>query len=152
VLIILSAVDLEHRKIPNKILGPAAIIAVVALTGAAVGSGGLGMLKDPAIGVFAYGLPLLALAIIVPHGMGMGDVKLAGYLGWHLGWLNLLHVAVGAFAGFLVGAAAGIALMAIGRKGRKSTIPFGPAMACGTFIAVLWGKALVSVWLGGFAA
>lgn len=150
VLIILATIDLEHRRIPNEILGPASIVAVLALAAAAMASGDPASLKDPAIGIFAYGLPLLGLAIAVPAGMGMGDVKLAGYLGWHLGWFSLLHVAVGAFTGFLLGAAAGLLLMAVGKKSRKSTIPFGPAMASGTLVAVLWGKALVAVWSGEF--
>lgn len=150
ILVVLSVIDIEQRRIPNRILGPAAIAAVVLLSAAAAFSNEADgtTLVRALMGALAYGVPMLGLAIAAPSGMGMGDVKLAAYLGLHLGWLSLVHVVVGAFAGFLVGSLAGLSLMAAQKKGRKETIPFGPSMAVGAFIAVFWGNELIKMWLG----
>ena len=148
VLVVLSVVDLQTRRIPNKILGPCAAVSVGLLAAGAAFWSNLGPLANAGAGIFLYGLPMLGLAVAVPAGMGMGDVKLAAYLGMHLGWLSLWHVAVGAFAGFFIGAVAGIAVMAINGKGRKQTIPFGPAMAAGAGLALFAGSPILKIWLG----
>jgi len=148
VLVILGAIDLETRRIPNRILGPSAAVSSALLVAAALLGGKPSLLVPMVAGAFLYGVPMLGLAIAVPAGMGMGDVKLAAYLGLHLGWFSLWHVAVGAFSGFFIGAAVGIALMAVNKKGRKQTIPFGPAMAAGAAVAVLAGAPILKVWLG----
>ena len=71
--------------------------------------------------------------------MGFGDVKLAGVLGLYLGWLGWGEVIVGGFLGFLFGGVVGIALMVMGKAGRKSKIPFGPFMLAGALVAILAG-------------
>ena len=74
--------------------------------------------------------------------MGFGDVKLAALLGLYLGWLGWSSVAVGAFAGFLLGGVVGVALIVARRgAGRKSRIPFGPFMLAGAFLAVFARRA-----------
>lgn len=77
--------------------------------------------------------------------MGGGDVKLAPLLGFYLGWLGWDAVAVGAFAGFLLGGVVGIALLAARTATRKSRIPFGPYMLAGAFLAV-FAAAPVADW------
>ena len=77
-----------------------------------------------------------AVAFAYPAGMGFGDVKLAGVLGAVLGYLSWSALAVGAFAGFVLGAIGGIAIMAIGRGGRKTAVPFGPFMIAGALVAI----------------
>lgn len=147
-LVILSAIDFEHRRLPNKILGPAAIIGIALLLLAAGFSDEWERLLRSLAGALAYGLPLFLIALAVPKGMGGGDIKLGAYLGLHLGWLGLAHVAVGAILGFFTGAVAGVALIAAGKKGRKDPIAFGPFMALGALIAVLFGEPIVRAWLG----
>ena len=49
----------------------------------------------------------------------------------------------------LSGGAVAIALLATGRKGRKATIPFGPFLALGGVISLLWGRPLLAWYLGG---
>jgi leader peptidase (prepilin peptidase)/N-methyltransferase len=148
VLLILSAIDFQTRRLPNAVLGPAAAIAVVLFSAAAAISGEWGVLGRAAIGSLAYALPLFLIAVAVPAGMGMGDVKFAAYLGFHLGWLGLGQVGVGAFAGFFIGAVTGVALMAAGRKGRKDPVPFGPSMAAGAMVAFFAGGPILHAWLG----
>jgi leader peptidase (prepilin peptidase)/N-methyltransferase len=148
VLVILSFIDLEHRRLPNLVLGPAAVTGIVLLLIATLVEGDWSSFRDAAFGAAIYGLPLLVIGLLFPSGMGGGDIKLAGYLGLHLGWLSLLHVVVGVMLGFILGGITGIALMASGKKGRKDPIPFGPFMALGSLISVLAGSALIRVWLG----
>lgn len=147
-LVILSAIDLEHHRLPNRILAVAGVAGAVLLSAAALFKGEYPALGTAALGVLAYGAPMLVIALIVPKGMGGGDVKFAAYLGGHLGWFGLGHVAVGAFVGFLIGAVGGVALMAVGRKGRKDPVPFGPFMALGALIAIPLGDEILKLWLG----
>jgi leader peptidase (prepilin peptidase)/N-methyltransferase len=72
--------------------------------------------------------------------MGGGDVKMAGLMGAFLGWPG---TAVGLFAGFMAGGIVGIGLLALRVRGRKEAIPFGPALAVGSVIALFWGDAIV---------
>ena len=97
-----------------------------------------------AVALFAF---YFVLALAYPAGMGFGDVKLAGVLGIYLGWLGWGELVVGAFLGFLFGGVVGLLMMAVRRAGRKSSIPFGPFMLAGAFVAILWGGALADLYL-----
>lgn len=77
-----------------------------------------------------------------PIAMGFGDVKLAGLLGGMLGWENLL---VALFFAFVLGAAGGL----VGRAlGGERQIPFGPYLALGGLLALLFGPSLLGWYLG----
>ena len=80
-----------------------------------------------------------------PAGMGWGDVKLAGVLGGVLAYLSWSALLIGAFGGFLLGAVVGIAVMASGRGGRKTALPFGPFMIAGTLLAI-FAAAPIATW------
>ncbi len=79
------------------------------------------------------------LFLINPAGMGFGDVKLALGAGAVLGWYGWATVMLGTFAGFLLGALYGGALVVARRAGRKTAIPFGPFLIAGAFLGVLAG-------------
>jgi leader peptidase (prepilin peptidase)/N-methyltransferase len=49
-----------------------------------------------------------------------------------------VDVAVGLYAAAVLGAFTGIAMMARGGAGLRTAIPFGPFLAAGTLVAVLW--------------
>lgn len=132
----LSAVDLDERRIPNKVLGPMSIVAAVLLLGAALIEGKLGIIPRMLLGGLGYAGPMLLLGLIAPGSMGMGDIKLAAYIGPHLGWFGGIYVVVGAFAAFIIGAVVGLVLIVLRKKGRKDTVPFGPSMALGGFIPI----------------
>lgn len=91
---------------------------------------------------------LLAIHLVNPRGMGMGDVKLAGILGLYLGFLGVRQVLFGLFLGFLLGAAGGILLIVTGIRSRRDHIPFAPFLAAGAILAVLLGSGF-SDWYGG---
>jgi leader peptidase (prepilin peptidase)/N-methyltransferase len=89
----------------------------------------------------------LIVALISPRGMGFGDVKLAGVLGWFLGFLGIGPLVVGAFAAFLLGGLFAIALMLLKRAGRKSGIPFGPWMLAGAWVGIFAGPTIWNSYL-----
>lgn len=152
VLVVLSFIDLEHKLLPNRIVFPS-LIAGVALLGvaAAIGPGVHSWLRALAGAAIAFAT-FLALAMISPRGMGMGDVKLAAVLGLALAYQGWGRLFLGFLLSFASGAVSGIALIAARRAGRKSEIPFGPYLALGTVVSILFGGLLVRAWLPGFPA
>ena len=129
----LAAIDIDVMRLPNKIVLPSYLVVPVLLLPAAIaGHTWSAALRGLVAAGVLYGL-YRALAI---WGMGGGDVKLAPLLGLYLGWLGWSSVAVGAFAGFLLGGVAGALLMLLRGVGRKTRVPFGPSMLAGAFLAV----------------
>ena len=88
-----------------------------------------------------------AIAFLYPGGMGFGDVKLAGLLGLYLGWLGWAEVGIGTFAGFLLGGLTGAVLLLARRAGRRTALPFGPAMLAGALVAVFLASP-IATWYG----
>jgi leader peptidase (prepilin peptidase) / N-methyltransferase len=137
VLVAVSAIDFEHRIIPNRIVLPATVVVLLANT-----------LRDPspkwalaALGASGF---LFTAALIYPAGMGMGDVKLALLMGAALG----STVSVALMAGMLAAMIPGIVLFArFGSKARKMGIPFGPFLALGSVVALFWGHAILGAYL-----
>jgi len=79
------------------------------------------------------------------EGMGYGDFKLLAAIGAWLGWQALPLTIL--FSS-LVGALAGVALIVVARRGRDVPIPFGPYLAAAGVIALFWGEALSTRYLG----
>lgn len=148
VAVALTAIDLEHHRLPDAIVLPSYVVGAALLAGAAALEGEWSPLLRAAIGLAVLWLAYFALALAKPGGMGFGDVKLAGLLGMHLGYLGWAELAVGAFAAFLVGGVVGIALLATRRAGRRTAIPFGPFMLLGAAIGVAVGPGLAAGYLG----
>jgi leader peptidase (prepilin peptidase)/N-methyltransferase len=148
VLVALTAIDLEHKLLPNKIVYPTFIASWVGLTAASAVEGDFEALKGAALGALIFGGFLFIVAFIVPAGMGGGDVKLAFVLGTYLGYAGSIGVTlVGMFLSFLIGGLVGIGLLLTG-QGRKTQVPFGPFLAAGTMVAVLWGRTILDWYLG----
>jgi leader peptidase (prepilin peptidase)/N-methyltransferase len=140
VLVSVALIDFEHRIIPNRILAPAAAVALAI----GVATRPAGVPEQLIAGATAAGI-LLVFALAYPRGMGMGDVKLAGVMGLFLG----RSVAVAMLVGILAGVIAGAVIMArVGvERGRKTAVPFGPFLALGGAVAVLAGPALTHAYL-----
>lgn len=133
VAIALAMIDLDVMRLPNKIVLPSYGVAAALLVPVSLTAG------DPADllrGLLAAGLLYVLYRVLAIWGMGGGDVKLAPLLGFYLGWLGWSAVAVGAFAGFLLGGLVGGVLLALNLANRRSRIPFGPYMLTGAFLAV----------------
>jgi leader peptidase (prepilin peptidase) / N-methyltransferase len=143
----LALIDLDVKRLPNTIVLPSYVVAAVLLGAAAVFGHDWDSYLRAGLGMAALYAFYFALAWIYPAGMGFGDVKLAGVLGAYLGWLGWAEVVTGTFLGFLFGGVVGLVLMAVGKAGRKSKVPFGPFMLAGAFVAILWGGALADLYL-----
>jgi leader peptidase (prepilin peptidase) / N-methyltransferase len=151
----LAAIDLEHHRLPNALTLPSyliggALLALAVLLNASDSTWGTYL--RALLGMAALFGFYFILAMIYPAGMGFGDVKLAGVLGLYLGWLGWGPVIVGAFLGFLLGALAGLALIATRRMTRKSRLPFGPFMLVGALLAILFGDAIADAYTGSLAS
>ncbi len=129
VLVVLSVIDIETRRLPNVIVLPTAALVLAArlLTAPDEWATWLGA----GLGAFAC---FFLLALVYPAGMGMGDVKLVLLLGFALGSAVLPALMVGTLAAALAGAAM---LAREGRDARRRTIPFGPFLAFGAIAATL---------------
>jgi leader peptidase (prepilin peptidase) / N-methyltransferase len=134
---VLAVTDARQRRLPDRLTLPSypVALALLGLAALLLPGGGrpfLGALLGLGI---ALGLFLLQ-AVIYPDGLGWGDVKLAGILGLYLGWLGLPALVAGLFLGYLLAGAAGLALIAAGRAGRKTQLPFGPFLLAGTLATI----------------
>jgi leader peptidase (prepilin peptidase) / N-methyltransferase len=146
-LLCLSLIDAATRRLPNAITYRLAPALLVLIGGGALLEGDPGAaLRALLGGVAAFGA-LLALALISPRGMGLGDVKLAASLGVALGYLSWGHVLLGVFGGFLLGGVVSLVLLGLRLRGRKDMLPFGPYLAASTLITVLWGEELIRGYL-----
>jgi leader peptidase (prepilin peptidase)/N-methyltransferase len=148
VLVALTAIDLEHKLLPNRIVYPTFIVGWIALAAHALIDGDQASLVGAAVGALIFGGFLFTVAFIAPAGMGGGDVKLGFVLGTFLGYAGGASLTlVGMFLSFLLGGVIGIALLMRG-EGRKAQVPFGPFLAAGTVLAVLWGRSILDWYLG----
>ncbi|MEJ7797631.1 MAG: prepilin peptidase [Solirubrobacteraceae bacterium] len=143
VLVPLALIDLDTRLLPNRIMLPAAVAALV-----------LGTLLDASgeverlLAALVAGAFFLLAALAFPRGMGIGDVKLAAVLGLFLGRDVAAALLVALVVGVLVGA------VIIARKGvtegRRTAVAFGPFLALGGVVALLVGDDLVDAYVGTF--
>jgi leader peptidase (prepilin peptidase) / N-methyltransferase len=145
ICLVLAVIDARTRLLPNRITYPAFPFLLGLLLVASLGLGDLGRLARGLLAAAAVGAFFLLLALISPRGMGLGDVKLAPTLGLALGWLSWGTVAVGVFAGFLLGGLAGVGAILLLGLTRKSLLPFGPWLVAGALLGVLAG-ADVAAW------
>jgi leader peptidase (prepilin peptidase) / N-methyltransferase len=137
-LVAISATDLEHRIVPNRIVLPAAGVVLVAQTA-------LHPSAEWAVAGFGAAFFLFVAALVYPAGMGMGDVKLALRMGAMLG----RTVPVALMLGMVAALVPSIFLLArYGSKARKMGIPFAPFLALGSVCALFFGQAALDWYLG----
>ncbi len=142
VLLVLSFIDLDLRIIPDKVTLPGIVVGIIvaplvglvgfwgSLLGALAGGGAL------------YLIGVLGELFLKKESMGGGDVKLAAMLGAFMGWKLVL---ISLFIAFFIGAVVGVIVMARKPKNWDSSLPFGPFIAIGAVLALLWGESAL-VW------
>jgi leader peptidase (prepilin peptidase)/N-methyltransferase len=133
----LAFIDVAVSRLPDVLTAPAYAGTALLLLLAAAVAGHWGDLVRAMLGGVALTAFFLALALISPSGMGLGDVKAAASLGTLLAWPGWTALAAGAFAGFGLAGLYGAALLITGRATRKQHIPFGPFMITGAFAVIL---------------
>ena len=79
--------------------------------------------------------------------MGFGDVKLAGVVGGMTAYLSWGAFLTSAFGAFLLGAVVGLVLIAVGRAGRRTAVPFGPFMLVAAWASILGASGLGELYL-----
>lgn len=157
-MIALAAIDVEHYILPDRLTLPGIALgaALQPWTGWAgpVGPAGLpvpaALVLGGVVGALVGGGLLLALygawwLLRREEGMGLGDVKMLAMIGAFLGWKGVL---VTVFAASLAGAATGLSLIAVGRSGLKTKLPFGAFLALGGLLALFAGRAIVDAYAG----
>nr|WP_221380562.1 prepilin peptidase [Actinoplanes polyasparticus] len=126
--LLLALIDLRCLRLPDKLVGALAVIAVPPLA----------LLRPERLGsaLVAGGLILtayLVIALLPGHGLGLGDVKLAAVLATILGFTGWPSVVVGLVVPHLINGPVALAMLL---AGRNRPIPFGPALLAGALIAV----------------
>src|SRR5437588_876769 len=136
VLVAVTATDLTHRIIPNRIVLPATVVVLAAQTA-------LEPRPEWALAALGASLFLFVAAVAYPAGMGMGDVKLALLMGAALG----RTVSVAMMVGMLAALVPSLYLLARhGGAARKMAIPFGPFLALGSVVALFAGGPLLHAY------
>jgi leader peptidase (prepilin peptidase)/N-methyltransferase len=160
VLLLLTAIDIDTLRLPNSLVVVLAAGGVAAAVLAQVFEVPLAPLLTPQVGylseplvaagvgafigiALSLGIALLYAAVRGRQGMGMGDVKLLGAMGLFLGPYVLMGFLLGAF----VGAVWGVASSVRAGEGGQRKIPFGPFLAAGALLTVMFGTQLWSWYL-----
>ncbi len=140
ILLALSTTDLERHRIPNRVVYPA-IAAGIALSWAWPDRGWANTLLAGVLGLAL----LLVPALVVPSGLGLGDVKLSALIGLLCGLKSLV---VALTTGVVAGAVGALVVLIV-RRDRKALMPYGPFLAAGALFALLWGARLYDWYVGG---
>jgi leader peptidase (prepilin peptidase)/N-methyltransferase len=141
-LVVITFIDIDHQLILDKVL------VWLAGTGVAINLwlNSLNIL-DMLLAAFVGGGIMLVIAVASRGGMGGGDIKFAAALGIWLGWkLTLLTL----FLAFILGGLGGGIVLLLKLKGRKDYIPFGPFIALGAFISLLYGNQIINWYITNF--
>ena len=133
--IVIFFIDLEHQLVLNRVIYPAIVVALLAIP-LTPNHDAVELLGGGAIGL---GL-LFLIAFIYPAGMGMGDVKLATFIGLVVGFPSVFAALL---ISFVAGGLVGGGLLLTGLKGRKDPIPFAPFLAAGGMVAMLYGQQII---------
>jgi leader peptidase (prepilin peptidase) / N-methyltransferase len=130
-LVVLTAIDLDRRLLPNVIVLPTLAVVLI-LQIAFYPHHTLEWVLAALGAALFFFIPIL----VYPAGMGMGDVKLAALLGAALGKSVVVAIAIALFA------AGAFALLVLAREGlaaRKKAVPFGPFLALGGLVVLFLG-------------
>ena len=138
VLIALAFIDLDTFRLPDVLTLP---LLGLGLLGAFLIPGNPTGWESVFSTLGAGGL-FWIIARVYPQGMGLGDVKLVAAMGAFLGFPSIF---LAVFIGSFVGAFVGILFLFAGRKRFGQQIPFGPYLALGAILTLLWGTQ-ISGW------
>jgi len=176
ILIAIAAIDLKHGIIPDRLVYPAVGLVTgywLLVTGLRIwglyrklkgDTGGLGpyLLQTdffrrhawlelrPLLWTLLGALVLYSLLFILHslfkgRALGGGDVKLVFLVGLVTGFPNMF---VAVFSAFLTGALVSVILVLLHKKKFGETVPFGPFLVIGTYIALFWGDNIIRWYLG----
>ena len=99
---------------------------------------------DRIFGATIISVPMLILTLVIPGAFGGGDIKLMAVSGFFLGTLSIICAM---FVGILTGGFYAVVMLGRGKIGKKDQFAFGPFLAAGLAIAVLWGDKIMAWYL-----
>ncbi len=157
-LVVVSVIDIDHYRIPNRVVYPTLFTCSALLVLAALVADVPGGLIAAAGGAAAYYSFLFIFFFIYPKGMGFGDVKLALVLGLHAGWAGSVAnvddvlvyagwvhgmrlVLMAALAGSILGSIIGLGTLMSRQK--RGAFPFGPALCLGAALAIVFSEQIL---------
>jgi len=136
-LVAVSATDIEHGIVPNRVVLPAAVVVLLAQTV-------LHPSVEWVLAALASATSLFIVALAYPNGLGMGDVKLALLLGAMLGLVVPFALILAVFAALIPSA---FLFVRYGSHARVMGIPFAPFLALGAVVALFAGRGLIDSYL-----
>jgi leader peptidase (prepilin peptidase)/N-methyltransferase len=144
-LLALSFIDAEHQLLPDAITLPMLWLGLLLSV--------FQVFTDSTAAILGAVAGYLSLWLVYQlfkwltgrEGMGYGDFKLLALLGAWLGWEHLPQIIL---LSSLVGAVAGLALIALTRRDHRQPIPYGPYLASAGWIALIWGDWINATYLG----
>jgi leader peptidase (prepilin peptidase)/N-methyltransferase len=143
-LVVLTATDLDQRRLPHLVLDPLIVLAVAFVP--------FNPAVEPLAALIGAGVAVAflgVLGLVIRNGVALGDLYLIAPLGLLLGW-PAIFVAI--FVAALLSAVTSVALLASRRVSMKSYIPFGPFLVAGAVITLLREPGLLGAVAGGVAA
>ncbi len=143
-LIVLFSTDVRDRVLPDVITLPGMAAGLLSALWLPPG------IVDAALGAFGGAGLLLVIAeayrlVRGVEGLGYGDAKMLGLIGAFLGWPLMVVTAAIAFT---LGAAVGLVLLAAGRAGPRTELPFGSFLAVAAMVATAAGEPILNWYLG----
>ena len=153
-LIIIFVYDLKHYIIPDKVIYSAIIVALIfnlqfLIFNQFFPTYGRTIFNSSILSAIGAGIFFLIIVLATKgKGMGVGDIKLAFFMGIFLGFPNILAAL---FLAFFIGAIIGVGLVILKQKNLKSEVPFGPFLITGTFMALFYGKELINWYIHLFS-
>lgn len=140
IFVVISISDWRTHKIPDRWNAGILLVAVLlALVDSSVSW------QERILGMFAVSVPMACLLFFVPGSFGGGDIKLMAVCGLILGWPR---VAAAGFLSVVTGGCYAIWLLATRRAGRSDHFAFGPFLAVGVVLSLLYGDQLLAWYLG----
>ncbi|MEW6233633.1 MAG: prepilin peptidase [Chloroflexota bacterium] len=139
ILVVVLFIDLEHRLVLNVVSYPAIVLALVAAP-FTPNQTILRLLLGGLVGFVIF----LIIALVYPGGMGMGDVKLATFLGLVTGFPQVI---IFIYISFIIGGLVALGLLVTRLKKRKDPIPFAPFLVIGGFTTMVYGQEILRWFL-----
>jgi leader peptidase (prepilin peptidase)/N-methyltransferase len=135
--ILLALIDLRCLRLPDPLVALLATATVLPLSVGALLAGEPSRLGRAAVAALLGGAGYLIIALLPGAGLGLGDVKLAGVLGFTLGFVGWPALAVGLMVPHLINGPIALALLLTRKAARRTALPLGPALLTGALVGVL---------------
>ena len=136
-LVVLTATDLEQRRLPHLVLDPLIVLAALFVP--------FNPAVEPMMALIGAGAAVAflgALALVVRGGLAAGDLYLVAPIGLMLGWPSIFSAL---FAAAFLAAISSVALLVAKRVGMRSYIPFGPFLVAGAVLVLIVDERLLTV-------